>query len=69
MMAIIGFLGILIFGCVLCVAAILASYVCFMFSGRIEWMPVIFYGGFGGALIYAAVTHAPFAITFIGAAK
>lgn len=68
MMAVIGFFGMLIFGILLCGAAILSAYTCFLWSGSIEWVPFIVFGGFGSALIYAAVTHAPFVITFIGRA-
>lgn len=66
-MALIGFIVLLGAGISMVVIGIVAASVVSTFSGRIEWPPVIFFCGGGGALIYLAVKYSPIAITWSAA--
>jgi hypothetical protein len=67
-MAIIGFLLLVTVGLVLVVYAIGAAFVTVGFSGKVEWPPVLVFGGVGGLILWYAFVNAPFTIVFGAAA-
>lgn len=67
-MAIIGFLLLVVVGLVLVVWAIGAAFVTAGFAGKVEWPPVLVFGGAGGAILWYAFVNAPFTIVFGAAA-
>jgi len=67
-MAIIGFIFLLVVGLVLVVYAIGAAFVTVGFAGKVEWPPVLVFGGVGVLLLWYAFVNAPFTIVFGAAA-
>ena len=67
-MAIIGFLLLVIVGLVLVGYAIGAAFVTVGFAGKVEWPPVLVFGGVGVMLLWYAFVNAPFTIVFGAAA-
>lgn len=67
-MAIIGFLLLVVVGLLLVVYAIAAASVTAGFAGKVEWPPVLVFGGVGVLLLWYAFVNAPFTIVFGAAA-
>jgi len=67
-MAIIGFILLVIVGLVLVVYAIAAASATASFAGKVEWPPVLVFGGVGGLILWCAFVNAPFTIVFGAAA-
>jgi len=67
-MAIIGFLLLVIVGLALVVYAIAAASATASFAGKVEWPPVLVFGGVGALILWYAFVNAPFTIVFGAAA-
>lgn len=67
-MAILGFIFLVIVGLVLVVYAIAAASVTAGFAGKVEWPPVLVFGGAGALILWCAFVNAPFTIVFGAAA-
>lgn len=66
MLALIGFIVLIIFGAFCLVGAFTAWLLTSAFSNTVEWFPVILFGSIGGASLWAAVHWAPFSVNWIG---
>jgi len=67
-MAILGFIVLVMVGLVLVGYAIGAAFVTVGFAGKVEWPPVLVFGGVGVLILWYAFVNAPFTIVFGAAA-
>jgi hypothetical protein len=67
-MAILGFIVLVMVGLVLVAYAIAAASVTASFAGKVEWPPVLVFGGVGALILWYAFVNAPFTIVFGAAA-